>query len=126
LTSLGRDFEENHYSGHVCPQIGKYNSETYQANLDGDPLIEIRGSVRDIVKGFAAKHDSGSIRVWGWYDSRYLTEWSVLGAPIIGIHMIKFKSDLSLIVGDVCRPKFFGARKLSVRLKERRELKFYY
>ena len=35
-------------------------------------------------------------------------------------------SDLSLIVGDECRPKYFGAQKLSVRLGEKREVLFYW
>ena len=35
-------------------------------------------------------------------------------------------SDLSFIVGDECRPKYFGARKLSVRLGEKRQVLFYW
>jgi len=33
---------------------------------------------------------------------------------------------MSLIVGDVCRPKFFGARKLSVRLGAKQQVQFYW
>ena len=33
---------------------------------------------------------------------------------------------MSLIVGDACRPKYFGARKLSVKLGEKREVQFYW
>ena len=58
--------------------------------------------MRNFVKGFAAKHDSGTIRVWGIYDSWYYTEWSVLGGPVIGLHYVDQDSDLSLIVGDTC------------------------
>ena len=35
-------------------------------------------------------------------------------------------SDLSLIVGDECRPKYFGAHKLSVKLGEERLVLFYW
>jgi len=31
---------------------------------------------------------------------------------------------MSIIVGDRCRPKYFGARKLSLRLEEKREVQF--
>jgi hypothetical protein len=33
---------------------------------------------------------------------------------------------MSLIVGDMCRPRFFGAEKLSVRLGEKRQVQFYW
>ena len=60
-----------------------------------------------------------------------LHEWVLIGGPIIGFH---FKGkvrhttgpDMSLIVGDRCRPKYFGARKLSLRLGEKRQVKFYW
>ena len=72
--------------------------------------------------------------MWGDYLSKrdYLTDWTVLGGPVIGIHydgFIDWKGNsinLSLIVGDRCRPKYLGARKLNVRLGERREVKFYW
>ena len=35
-------------------------------------------------------------------------------------------NDLSFIVGDGCRPKYFGARKLAVRLGEKRRVLFYW
>ena len=35
-------------------------------------------------------------------------------------------NEISLIVGDKCRPKFFGARKLAVQLGEKRQVKFYW
>jgi hypothetical protein len=31
---------------------------------------------------------------------------------------------MSIIVGDRCKPKYFGARKLSLRLGEKREVQF--
>jgi len=31
---------------------------------------------------------------------------------------------MSIIVGDICRPKYFGARKLSLRLGEKRKVQF--
>jgi len=33
---------------------------------------------------------------------------------------------MSLIVGDKCMPKYFGARKLAVQLGEKRQVKFYW
>jgi len=33
---------------------------------------------------------------------------------------------LSLIVGDICQPKYFGARRLSMILGEERQLTFYW
>ena len=33
---------------------------------------------------------------------------------------------MSLIIGDRCRPKLFGARKLSVTLGEKRQVQFYW
>ena len=58
-------------------------------------------------------------------------EWVLIGGPIIGFHFqgkVTWKAgpDMSLIVGDRCRPKYFGARKLSLRLGEKRQVKFYW
>ena len=33
---------------------------------------------------------------------------------------------MSIIVGDKCKPKFFGARKLNVQLGEKRQVQFYW
>ena len=33
---------------------------------------------------------------------------------------------MSFLVGDKCRPKYFGARKMSLRLGEKRQIKFYW
>jgi hypothetical protein len=33
---------------------------------------------------------------------------------------------MSLIIGDICKPKYFGARKLTVRLGEKRQVQFYW
>jgi hypothetical protein len=33
---------------------------------------------------------------------------------------------MSLIVGDKCIPKYFGARKLAVQLGEKRQVRFYW
>jgi len=60
------------------------------------------------------------VRVWGQYNAIYLTEWAVLGGPVIGFQYVSGK--LSLIVGDKCRPKFFGVQKLNVQLGEKREV----
>ena len=86
------------------------------------------------VLGFSTKHDSGSIRVNGKNDDKYLTDWVELGGPVVGF---EYKGsvgiwpdiigeNMSLIIGDRCRPKYFGARKLSVRLGENQEVQFYW
>ena len=33
---------------------------------------------------------------------------------------------MSLIVGDKCKPKYFGSRKLAVQLGEKRQVQFYW
>jgi len=33
---------------------------------------------------------------------------------------------MSIIVGDTCRPKYFGARKLALQLGQKREVQFYW
>jgi hypothetical protein len=53
ITSLTQSYEGD-YVCRVTP-----TSESYYGHLDGDPLLEIRGSVSDRVYGFSAKHDSG-------------------------------------------------------------------
>ena len=109
----------------MCPQSKTF--ENIYANLDGDPPLELRGSNGYYFKGFCLKHDSGEIRFWGRIDKE--TEWAVLGGPVIGFH---FKGnsedgiDLTLVIGDKCRPKYFGARILFLRLGERRQVKFYW
>ena len=55
-------------------------------NLDGDPPLELQVSVTGYILGFSLKQDSGKVSEWGTIDSRYLTEWSVLGGPVIGFH----------------------------------------
>jgi hypothetical protein len=49
-----------------------------------------------------------------------------LGGPVIGFQFKGKKTDMSIIVGDTCRPKYFGARKLALRLGEKREVQFYW
>ena len=85
------------------------------------------------MKGFFAKHDSGTVRFWGKYDERFLTAWTKLGGPVVGFHFEGEWTnrwgqgiDLSIIVGDECRPKYFGTRKLSVRMGEERQVQFYW
>ena len=100
------------------------------SNLDGDPPLELRGcSKSGNVYGFAAKHDSGKVKNWGWVSDNfflYLTDWAELGGPVIGIHFIDYENDLSLIIGDPCRPKFFGAFNLQLKIGEQRDLEFYW
>jgi len=67
-------------------------------------------------------------------DYADLTDWTVLGGPIIGFQFIGDDGDgddrdpdnlsMSVIVGDVCKPKFYGALKLNLLLGERREVRF--
>ena len=33
---------------------------------------------------------------------------------------------MSLLVGDSCKPKYFGVRKLSLKLGEERKVQFYW
>ena len=75
--------------------------------------------------GLAAKHDSGSVKNWGINFPKCLTAWEVLGGPVIGFRFKAWTetgSYMSIIVGDRCRPRYFGARKLSLRLGEEREV----
>jgi len=66
----------------VFPEDKK--TESQYLNLDGDPLVEIRASVKLHVKGFIMKMDSGNIRVFGYIDPNSLTRWALLGGPIVG------------------------------------------
>ena len=80
-----------------------------------------------------AKLDHGNVIVFGQADAAILTQWADLEGPVIGFHFeggsissLQDGQNLSIIVGDKCRPKYYGARKLPVRLGERREMKFYW
>ena len=76
--------------------------------------------------GFSIKHDSGDVRGWGNISNIRLTQWIVLGGPVIGFRYRGPYKDFSLIVGNMCRPKYFGARKLSLRPGKNREVEFYW
>jgi hypothetical protein len=54
----------------------------------------------------------------------FSTAWKELGGPVIGFQFKGDNTDMSIIVGDRCKPKYFGARKLSLRLGEKRLVKF--
>jgi hypothetical protein len=45
-----------------------------------------------------------------------------LGGPLIGFKYEGYRENMFLIVGDKCKPKYFGARKLSVELGTKREV----
>ena len=65
------------------------------------------------------KHESGITRSWGNLVSTYKTLWEILGGPIIGFSFdgpLGVQRELSFLVGDFCRPKYFGARKVSLNL----------
>ena len=71
------------------------------------------------------------MKEWGNNDADMSTDWKVLGGPVIGFHLTGFvtgnegtNTDMSIIVGDRCRPKYFGARKLLLKLGEKREVQF--
>ena len=66
------------------------------------------------------------MKIWGSYRADHLTAWEVLGGPVIGFQFKGEKRNMSIIIGDACRPKYFGARKLSLRLGEKREVHFYW
>ena len=89
-------------------------------------MLELRASLNNVVKGFSAKLDIGTVADWGNVNRNKVTEWIVVGGPIIGFHYESYRSDMSLIVGNKCRPKYFGARTLSVRLGKERKLKCYW
>jgi len=127
-------FQETQYeTGWVCEDKYLKTDATQHVNLDGDPPLEIIASVAETVLGFKTKSDSGSIRVSGAFLEGSSTEWIVIGGPLIGVH---FKgqfdpyenagNNLSLLVGDRCQPKYFGAQKLSVRIAQKRVFKFYW
>jgi hypothetical protein len=68
------------------------------------------------------------VRAWGGCTG-CLTAWKVLGGPVIGFRFFNQEKELeekymSIIVGDKCKPKYLGARKLSLRLGEKREVQF--
>jgi hypothetical protein len=58
--------------------------------------------------------------VWGFFNVSQMTDWMLLGGPLIGFHFVGMDQNFSLIVGDICKPKYFGARKLVVRIDEKR------
>jgi len=69
--------------------------------------------------------------VWGTFDDRYTTTWTVLGGPVIGFNLKendkgRYVKNMSIIIGDRCKPKYFGARKLAVQLGEKRRVRFYW
>ena len=92
--------------------------------MDTDPLLEFRACVNDHIKGFTAKLNSGNVAKWGRNDG-HVTEWVLLGAAVIGFYR-KDKKNLSVIMGDRCRPKYFGARKLAVKYGENRTVTFFW
>ena len=61
-----------------------------------------------------------------------MTTWEVLGGPVIGMHYKKSDlraggiSELGVIIGDVCSPKYLLARTLNLQLGEKRVVKFYW
>jgi hypothetical protein len=63
-----------------------------------------------------------------------LTGWTELGGPVIGFkyegvtgkYPNSIYNNMSLIIGDICRPKFFGARKLFVLLGQKVQVQFYW
>ena len=89
-------------------------------------MLELRASLNNVVKGFSAKLDIGTVADWGNVNRNKVTEWIVVGGPIIGFQYESYRSDMSLIVGNKCRPKYLGARKLSLKLGEKREITFYW
>ena len=113
LTGMDRNNNEEVYQyWEECPTHYGETSEKKREYLENDPPVEFRGSAAFSTRGFKIKHDSGNINVWGVYDTERQTEWAVLSGPIIGFHFFAYPNDLTLVVGDRCRPKYFGARKL--------------
>jgi hypothetical protein len=64
------------------------------------------------------------VREYGDNVDEHFTAWEVLGGPVIGFQYKGEGENMSIIVGDKCRPKYFGSRKLILRLGEEREVRF--
>ena len=82
MTSQAQTYE----TGWICDEQVVTIEESIEGNLCGDPPLELSGTVRSWVQGFSTKHDSGNVRVWGFYDPDLATKWEILGGPIIGFH----------------------------------------
>ena len=54
------------------------------------------------------------------------TEWVIFGGPLIGMAYDRIAKGWVFIVGDPCRPKYYGVQTLSVRLGETRLVVFYW
>ena len=126
LCSITMTSELSFTTDWVCDPRRAIDKETQYTNLDDDPALEFRGCVSSRVKGFSTKHDSGALRFWGVEIEDIITPWVELGGPIIGFDYSWYDQPMSLIVGDGCRPKYFGAHKLSVRLGKKRAVVFYW
>jgi len=101
------------------------DAEYHFGNLDSDPPIEFTSSQAVLINGFSTKHDQGNVRRFGF--NHLIDDWKVLGGPIIGLYFqgtvtLYNGEDLSLIIGDKCMPKYFGARILSLRLGETKQV----
>ena len=60
-----------------------------------------------------------------------MTDWMVIGGPIIGFHFVKhdeydFIDKFSVLVGDECRPKYMGARRLILEVSRKDEVNFFW
>ena len=128
MTSVNKNYVEKSYTtGWVCSKLYEKSSENKYGDLNVDPPLEICGFVSNtLVYGFSTKHGSGNYKVWGRASSKYATKWIVLGGPIIGFRFKGIRENLSIIVGDSCRPKYFGAHKMPLAFAEEKEIKFYW
>jgi len=104
------------YKNDKCGGYTK-STESHNFSLDISLPLELKGSGFSYFLGFKTKQDNGDIRAWGRNPHNFNSNWTVIGGPVIGFFMrtesiwIKY---FGLIVGDSCRPKYFGSRKLVV------------
>jgi len=69
-------------------------------NLDSDPPVEISACVRRNVNGFSIKLESGNVRVFGYVNNAYSTDWALFGGPIVGMYHADLSFDYAIIIGD--------------------------
>jgi hypothetical protein len=63
--------------------------------------------------------------MWGTFN-QFIIGPTILGGPIIGFRFKSNNEDFSLVLGDKCMPKYFGARKLSIRPGVKLTVTFYW
>ena len=125
---------QNYETENMCsPYEPSSDGRSIYYNLDSDPPTELTGCGLYSVFGLLLKFDSGDIKAMGKMFGSFSSKWAVIGGPIIGYHAKKYDvpgqigiGEFGFILGDVCRPKYFGAGKLILKLGKKRVFKFYW